>query len=287
LARLAATDFLVASSLARAAGDWKRSLSALVVLAVAACACLHASAGKAAEVYYIANLSGAAAAPPNASQGIGTALVWIDTDFSTLHMDVFFNRLSGTVTSAHIQGLTAEPGTGLADSATGLPTLSGFASGVTFGFYHGIFDLNSESTYNPAFIAEHGGAAAEAMAALRAGLDAGRTYFNIRTTSVEDGEVRGFFAANPLADFDRDGRVGGADLSVWRFSFASANFADADGDGDSDGADFLQWQRDLGKEASIPQLQSAAAGNAVPEPATFTMFGLWALGLSVARRHRV
>src|SRR5690606_8026162 len=65
-------------------------------------------------------------------------------------------------------------------------------------------------------------------------------------------------------DFDNNGFVDGADLTMWRNNFGTGVGADADNDGDSDGADFLVWQRNFGQ--GTPPASPAAA--AVPEPAT-------------------
>jgi hypothetical protein len=85
----------------------------------------------------------------------------------------------------------------------------------------------------------------------------------------------------PLADFDSNGLVGGEDLARWKSGIGltgpQADYAhgDADGDHDVDGADFLRWQRDLGKQSPAPAV--------VPEPASTTLatfaialFGSWA-----------
>lgn len=60
------------------------------------------------------------------------------------------------------------------------------------------------------------------------------------------------------ADFNNDGVVNGADLTVWKDAFGMGAGADADGDGDSDGADFLVWQRS----------QGAVVGSVVEAPTT-------------------
>jgi hypothetical protein len=241
---------------------------------LAATACLPPDFTWAEEFAYFAALSGGAESPPNSSLGTGTAVVVLDTTLSLLHVEVNFNGLDGPVTSAHIQGLTAQPDAGVADSATSLPTLSGFVSGVTSGFYHGVLDLNAVATYNPAFISAQGGTTEGALAALTSGLSEGRTYFNIRTSSFPDGEIRGFLAASPTADFDHNGRVDASDLNLWSLTFANANFGDADKDGDTDGADFVEWQRQLGKIAEIPHHHhgAVAATTGVPEPRALTLF---------------
>jgi hypothetical protein len=66
-------------------------------------------------------------------------------------------------------------------------------------------------------------------------------------------------------DFNDNGVVDGADLTLWRSNFGdtTATFSqgDADDDDDVDGGDFLIWQRNVGP-AAISVVQ------AIPEPAT-------------------
>jgi pectate lyase len=69
------------------------------------------------------------------------------------------------------------------------------------------------------------------------------------------------------ADFNGDGVVSDADLSVWSSHFGTPNGAsrttgDADADGDVDGGDFLVWQRRLGNASPAAKRSSAR----VPEP---------------------
>lgn len=67
------------------------------------------------------------------------------------------------------------------------------------------------------------------------------------------------------ADFNSDGDVNGADLTVWESSFGVDDGADANEDGVSDGADFLEWQRQFGESAA------ASSIGAVPEPAALAL----------------
>ncbi len=84
-------------------------------------------------------------------------------------------------------------------------------------------------------------------------------------------------------DFNNDGRVDGADLTVWKsnFGMTGADFedGDSDGDGNVDGNDFLAWQRTVGLDHSPP-----AALAIVPEPATFASLALAAMAMAVSRR---
>jgi T5SS/PEP-CTERM-associated repeat protein len=82
------------------------------------------------------------------------------------------------------------------------------------------------------------------------------------------------------ADFDNNGTVNAADLTVWRNAFGTNANGDADNDGDSDGNDFLIWQRSLG--------QSGASGAtaAVPEPSALLLSALAALAIGRRPKRR-
>jgi CHRD domain len=244
-------------------------LKSLIALCALACACHLAHPVQGQEIYFYAALSGTAASPPNSSAGAGTALVYVDLSSSQLHFDVNFSSLEGVVTGAHLHGLTAMPGMGVAAAASPQPNLDGFATGFTSGLYHGIFDLNLETTYDPAFLAAFGGTVAQASNALLFGLTNGHMYFDIHTDDYPNGEISGFVAPAPTADFDHNGRVDAADLNLWTIGFGPGTFADADHDNATNGDDFLLWQRQLGSVAEIPHHHHATdAGQAVPEPAS-------------------
>jgi hypothetical protein len=161
-------------------------------LAVLATVVWFAQLAPAQTVQYSTSLSGAAEDDPNDSPGTGTSLVTIDTAASTMRVQASFSDLMGTVTAAHIHCCTAEPLTGAVSVATQTPTFPNFPSGVTAGTYDMTFDLNQDSSYNSSFLTANGGTASGAKDALLAGLDAGRAYFNIHTTSFGGGEIRGF-----------------------------------------------------------------------------------------------
>lgn len=85
------------------------------------------------------------------------------------------------------------------------------------------------------------------------------------------------------ADFNSDGTVNAADLTLWRIAFGADDLvADADGDGDTDGNDFLIWQQELGASVSAG---TAAAASAVPEPAGAALVAI-GLALIAPRRGR-
>ncbi len=95
-------------------------------LLVAAVLSLFAGFAHATLIVVGASLSGAAEAPPNASPGIGIALVELDTLTHMLHVNVSFSGLTAPNTAAHIHCCTAIPGTGTAGVATSVPTFIGF-----------------------------------------------------------------------------------------------------------------------------------------------------------------
>jgi CHRD domain/PEP-CTERM motif len=150
---------------------------------------------KADQLVFTATLTGAQEVPPTGSPGIGSALVTIDTVTNLMTVNVSFAGLLSPVTIAHIH-CCAGPGA-TAIPATTVPSFPGFPVGVTTGTYLQTFDLTLASTYNPAFIAAHGGTVAGAQAAFTAGLLAGQAYFNIHTMQFPNGEIRGQLQAVP------------------------------------------------------------------------------------------
>lgn len=146
----------------------------------------------AALITYLANLDGPSESPPNASPGTGTAQVDYDSVAHTLRLQVSFSGLQGTTTASHIHAATPAPGTGTAIVATTTPTFPNFPLGVTSGTYDQTFNTLSDAFYNPAYENANGGTAATAEAALLSAMATGRAYFNIHTSVVPGGEIRGF-----------------------------------------------------------------------------------------------
>jgi hypothetical protein len=143
---------------------------------------------------YIANLDGPSEFSPNASPGIGFALVDFDDAAHTLFVHVAFSGLVAGNTAAHIHSATAVPFTGTAGVATTVPTFTGFPSGVTSGTYDHTFDLTLASSWNPAFLNSHVFTPSAAEAFLGVSLAAGTAYLNIHSTTFPGGEIRGFLA---------------------------------------------------------------------------------------------
>ena len=160
---------------------------------------LAASVASASPITFLAVLDGPSESPPSGSPGTGSAVVIIDPIAHTLSVHVSFSGLIGLTTASHIHCCTAVPGAGTAGVATAVPTFLGFPLGVTSGTYDMTFDTLDLATWNPAFVAAHGGTAAGAEAFFFAGMMAGRSYFNIHSDFKPGGEIRGFLAPEPAS----------------------------------------------------------------------------------------
>lgn len=160
-------------------------------------AVLYATASvQAAPILFTAELSGPAESPPNASPGTGFARVEFDIVAHTLFVEASFDNLLAPTTAAHIHAPTAFPLIGTAGVATQTPSFATFPLGVTQGVFSQTLATDLASTYNPAFVTANGGVA-NAEAALYNALLQRRAYFNVHTTAVPAGEVRGFLAPVP------------------------------------------------------------------------------------------
>jgi hypothetical protein len=164
----------------------------VLMLALPAALLLAAPAAFAVPMSFTAVLSGANEEPPNGSPATGSALVTIDLDLDTLTIDVTFAGLVADNTAAHIHCCTAAPLTGIAGVATVTPTFTGFPPGMSGTYMHTFDLLAAVGTYNPTFLASHGGDPAAAEAALVAGMLAQRSYLNIHSVEFPGGEIRGF-----------------------------------------------------------------------------------------------
>src|SRR5258707_413491 len=112
-----------------------------------------ASNANAAPIVFSTTLSGPNESPPNASPGIGTALVTFDLAAHTMRVETTFSGLTAGNIASHIHCCTPTPLTGTGGVATTTPTFTGFPGGVTAGSYDNTFDMSLASSYNPAFIA--------------------------------------------------------------------------------------------------------------------------------------
>jgi len=152
-------------------------------------------AAHAAVATYTAILNGAQESPSNSSTAMGATVVRFDAASHMLEVDVAFGSLLGTSTAAHIHCCTAMAGKGTAPVMTELPSFTGFPLGVHSGAYSQVFDTSLSSTWNPAFIASHGGTTAGAESAFAMGLNSGMAYLNVHSTAYPGGEIRGFLHA--------------------------------------------------------------------------------------------
>jgi hypothetical protein len=164
----------------------------LLLAVLATAVVLTASSAHAAVVSYSANLNGPSESPPNASPGLGLALVDVDAVAHTMHVHVDFQGLLGTTTASHIHAPTVVAGTGTAGVATTTPTFAGFPLGATSGTVDATLDMTQASSYNPSYVTANGGTTAAAEAALFQAIADGKAYLNVHSTSFGGGEIRGF-----------------------------------------------------------------------------------------------
>lgn len=164
---------------------------------VAVLAAIAFSSAFAAPVTFTAALSGAVEAPPNASPASGAVTVVFDLALHTMRVTADFTGLIGTTTAAHIHCCTATAQSGNAGVATTTPNFPGFPLSVTSGTYDEIFDMSLASSYNPAFINAQGGMVSAAEQWLYQGMLDGKSYFNVHTSALPGGEIRGFLTEQP------------------------------------------------------------------------------------------
>lgn len=138
---------------------------------------------------------------PGATGGGNTVVTW-DSDLNTLRVEANWSGLSGTTTVAHIHCCVPSPGSGTVGVAVTPNTFPGFPTMTTSGSYlSGPLDLNAATTYTTGptgfTTVFGGGTVAGSKAALLNGLNNGRAYLNIHTTTFPGGEIRGFLRPVP------------------------------------------------------------------------------------------
>jgi CHRD domain/PEP-CTERM motif len=163
-----------------------------ILVAASLVAVALAQPANAVEIVYRATLDGASESPPVASPATGSVQVTFDTDAMTMMVSADFAGLIGATTASHIHCCTLVAGEGTVGVATYPATFPGFPLGVQSGSYLQTIDMTAATSYTAAFLTASGGTPDGAFAALLAGLDDGRGYFNIHTNFAPGGEIRGF-----------------------------------------------------------------------------------------------
>lgn len=164
------------------------------LLTLATAAALASPAAAHTQVYQ-APLLGSSEVPVAATTGSGFGRITIDFDLVQMRVQASFSDLLGNTTAAHIHCCVA-PGANVG-VASQTPSFSGFPLGVKAGTYDTTFDMALASSYNAAFVTANGGTVGTAFNALVAGLDSGKAYLNIHTSSFGGGEIRGLLAPVP------------------------------------------------------------------------------------------
>lgn len=157
--------------------------------AISAIALVGAMSPAAQAQIFKAPLTGGAEIPPVASTGSGTVVVALNTTTNEMKIRSSFTGLVSNTSVAHIHCCVAQPGN--AGVATTTPSFVGFPAGVRSGTFVATFNMLQAGTWNPAFITANGGTPASAQAAFVAGVNAGRSYFNVHSVMFPAGEIRG------------------------------------------------------------------------------------------------
>ena len=227
---------------------------------------------------YTADLKGSAVSPPTGSAALGHVVLIVDEDLHTMQILAQFNGLAGAITEAHIHGPTAEVFAGTASIITPSPAPAGFPTGVTSGSYiSSLFDLESASSFDPAFVAAQGPLSTDPMQALFDALDAGKAYFDIHTSAFPNGEIRGFVVYVP-GDFNDDGLADANDYVIWRKTkgtIGEGHPADANNSNVVDDADYEIWRENFGATRHDQHEHHHGSGAslaiAIPEPSTLAL----------------
>lgn len=130
--------------------------------------------------------------------GSGTGSAIYNDVTHSFQMTANFSGLSGNVTQTHFHGPTATPGVGTTSIMVGNTSLPGFPLGGTSGSYSQTIDLSQSSVYNTTYFnTTSGGNVTTAEAGFFNGLNQGRVYWNIHSSTFPGGEIRGFMTLVP------------------------------------------------------------------------------------------
>jgi hypothetical protein len=175
------------------------SFTRLLVVAALVFGAAVWSPAYAAIIQYNVSLDGPSEQPPNISPGTGSGYVQIDPVAHTMRVNFSFGGLIGNTTACHIHSPTVNPFAGTAGVATQVPSFVGFPLGVTFGSMDQTYDMTLASSYNPAYLAAHGGTTAQAEADLFQSFADGKAYLNVHSQAYPGGEIRSFLRPAPVA----------------------------------------------------------------------------------------
>jgi hypothetical protein len=164
---------------------YRAALASLLIVGSAVASHAHTT-------IFVASLTGLDQSPPNASPATASATLTLDLDLVTLRVQIDFSGLTGTTTALNLRAPTDVPFAGTAGIALQTPSFAEFPLGVTSGTYDRTFDLTQADSYNPAFLATHGGFISLALSELDSAMDESRAYLQIETTTFPGGEIRGF-----------------------------------------------------------------------------------------------
>jgi CHRD domain len=155
---------------------------AFIAVTVTALTTILSIAPASASLVFLATLSGASQVPSNSSTATGSAKVVLESDNTTLDVNLTFSGLvGGPATASHIH--CCAPDT--ANAGVALP-FSGFPS-ATSGTFVNTFDLTTDLNFGSGIT----------VASFIAGLDAGLAYINIHDATYPGGEIRGQLVAVP------------------------------------------------------------------------------------------
>ncbi|MGV7209803.1 CHRD domain-containing protein [Oxalobacteraceae bacterium A2-2] len=169
-----------------------------VIYAALAVAGMTAAAASQAALY-MTIMNGPTQSPMNNSPATGSVVLIYEPGTHMLTINSAFAGLLANSTGGHIHCCTPVSGGGDAAIAIDSPNLPGFPVGSRFGPYTRTLNTSIPATWDPAFLAAHGGTTAGAEAALLAGLSGGKAYFDVHSVNYPNGEIRGYLKGVGLA----------------------------------------------------------------------------------------
>ena len=147
-------------------------------------------AGPAAATSFQTRLLGANETSPNTSPARGFGTLTLSDDNRFAQIDIQFRGLTAPITIGHAH-CCALQGANAGVAIDFLPPL------VANGSFSRLYDLTLSSTYGGGFLTGSGGTAAGAQTRFLNGLNSGRLYFNLHTSTFPGGEIRGNLSAVP------------------------------------------------------------------------------------------